>query len=76
MDFELDCNILLGDIARRLCSTAPLVVELRLHDVPNYKLGQLYLYSPNVQIFHTKDISSLNRSVSKLYQLGVKLGWS
>ena len=76
MDFELDCNRLLDDIARRLCLRAPLVVELRLHDVPNYKFGQLYLYSPNVQIFHTKDISSLNRSVSELYQLGVKLGLS
>ena len=52
------------------------MVELRLHDVPNYKLGQLYLYNPNVQISHTKDISSLNRSVSELYQgVGLGLGW-
>ena len=61
MGFELDCKISLDDIARRLCSRAPLVVKLRLHDVPNYKSCQLYLYNPNVQIFHTKDIASLDK---------------
>ena len=73
MDFELDYKILLDDIARRLCSRAPLVVVLRLHDVPNYKSCQPYLYNPNVQIYHTKDIVSLEKKIWLMFLSGISL---
>ena len=72
MDFGLDYKILLDDIARRLCSRAPLVVVLRLHDVPNYKSCQPYLYNPNVQIYHTKDIVSLGKK-RLMFHSGISL---